>query len=289
MRVLMIGGTRFIGPYVARDLCELGHEVAVFHRGEHDGALPPSVHHVHSPDAAMPVVRIPDTLVRSKPDVVIHMIAMGEADARAAVDAFAGRIQRLVVLSSGDVYRAFARFTALEPGPLEPGLLTEESPLRESLYPYRAQAQSTSDLSHYYDKILVEREVFANAELTACVLRLPKVYGPGDNADLATVYANRAHPEWRWTHLYVENVAAAIVLGAVHRKAGGRIYNVGEAYTPTIAERVAQLPPSTVPLAPPGPFNFAQDIAYDTTRIRTELGFNEPVSESEGVRRTLGG
>jgi nucleoside-diphosphate-sugar epimerase len=113
------------------------------------------------------------------------------------------------------------------------------------------------------------------------------VYGPGDRADLATVFSNRAHPEWRWTHMYVENVAAAIVLAALHPAAAGRTYNVGETYTPTVAERLAQLPPSTVPVAPPGQFNFAQDIAYDTTRIRTELGFTEPVSESEGLRRTL--
>ena len=288
MRVLMIGGTRFIGPYVARDLCGLGHDVTAFHRGEHEGTLPTAVRHVRSADAAMPVLHIPDTLRNSKPDIVIHMFAMGEQDARAAAEAFAGRVQRLVVLSSGDVYRAYGRFTGLEPGPVEPGLLTENSPLRETLFPYRSQAKSTTELAHYYDKVLVEREVLARADLSPCVLRLPKVYGPGDNADLATVFSNRAHPDWRWTHLYVENVAAAIVLAALHPAAGGRVYNVGEAYTPTVAERIAQLPPSTVPAAPAGPFNFAQDIAYDTTRIRTELGFQEPISEIEGLRRTLG-
>ena len=33
MRVLLIGGSGFIGPYLARTLEQQGHEVIVFHRG----------------------------------------------------------------------------------------------------------------------------------------------------------------------------------------------------------------------------------------------------------------
>jgi nucleoside-diphosphate-sugar epimerase len=289
MRVLVIGGTRFIGPHVVRGLHALGHEITVFHRGEHTAELPTGVTCVRSADAAMPVVRFPETLIDPPPDAVIHMVAMGERDASAAVDAFAGHNRRLVVLSSGDVYRAYGRFTGLEPGPIERGLLVEDSPLRETLFPYRSRAESKDDLLYFYEKILVERTVLACEEVHACVLRLPKVYGARDNADLATVFGNRGHPQWRWTHLYVENVAAAIVLAAVHPAAAGRVYNVGEAETPTVAERMARLPPSSVPVAAAETFNFSQDIAYDTTRIRVELGYSEPVTEEEGLRRTFAG
>ena len=34
--------------------------------------------------------------------------------------------------------------------------------------------------------------------------------------------------------------------------------------------------------------NFSQDIAYDTGRIRQDLGYEEPVPHFEGLRRTLG-
>ncbi len=121
------------------------------------------------------------------------------------------------------------------------------------------------------------------------VLRLPKVYGPNGNADLATVYGFRNHPHWRWTHGYVENVAAAIVLAALHPAAANRIYNVGEAYTPTIAERLQTLPESSLPLNTSLNANFDQNLAYDTSRIRDELGYRESVPESEGLRRTLAG
>ena len=94
------------------------------------------------PEAAMPVRSFPPELFDPAPDVVVHMIPMGEADARAAVDGFAGRAERMVWLSSGDVYRAYGRFTGIEPGPPEPVPLTEDAPLRTVLYPYRGQARS---------------------------------------------------------------------------------------------------------------------------------------------------
>lgn len=40
MRVLVVGGTGFIGPYVVRALVEQGHEVSVFHRGSSEAELP---------------------------------------------------------------------------------------------------------------------------------------------------------------------------------------------------------------------------------------------------------
>jgi nucleoside-diphosphate-sugar epimerase len=288
MRVLVIGGTGFIGPHVARELCQRNHEVTLYHRGDHETVLAPGARHFKSEKAAMPVVDFPQELLGAGFEIVIHMIAMGERDARAVVRAFTGRAQRLVVLSSGDVYRAYGRFTRIEPGPIEEGLLTEESPLRSALFPYRAQANSASDLNYFYEKILVEREAQGQADLPATILRLPKVFGPGSNADLATVYRNRNCPSWRWTHGYVENVAAAIALAALHPAASGQIYNVGEAYTPTIAERLKSLPASSVPGIDDNEHDFRQNIAYDTTRIRAELGYAELVSDNEAIRRTLG-
>lgn len=287
MRILVVGGTGFIGPYVVKELQDRGHDLTLFHRGYHESSLLQSVQHFRSAQAAIPVLGFPDELLGANFEIVIHMIPMGEADALAAVRSFSGRAQRLVALSSGDVYRAYGRFSGLEPGPAEPGLLTEDSPLRNVFYSYRRKAKSQEELNYFYEKILVERHVLGQAVLPATVLRLPKVYGPGGNADLATVYGYRNHAGWRWTHGYVENVAAAIALAALHPAAANRVYNVGEAYTPTVAERLEGLPSSSVPVAEAEGFDFRNDIAYDTTRIRRELGYVEPVSYQEGLKRTL--
>jgi nucleoside-diphosphate-sugar epimerase len=214
------------------------------------------------------------------------MIPVGEQDTQLAVDVFGGKAQRLVALSSGDVYRAYGRFIGLEGDAIEDNPLTGSSPLRSILYPYRKEARSPEDWLYSYEKILVERVVLANSKLTGVVLRLPKVYGPGGNDDFATVYPFRRWPDWRWTHGYVENVARAIVLTALHPSVNG-VYNVGEQYTPTVAERLTHLPPSSNLEPSSITANFDQNIVYDTTRIRVELGYSEPVSYEEGLRRTL--
>ena len=222
------------------------------------------------------------------PDVVIHLIAMGERDARAAVETFRGRTRRLVALSSGDVYQSYGRLTGMESGPAESGLLTESSPLRTAWYPYRQRAQSAVDWTYDYEKILMEGIVLGEPSLQPVVVRLPKVYGREENADLGTVYGFRHQPNWRWTHGYVENIAHAIVLAATHPAARG-VYNVGEAHTPSVEERLKQLPPPAILTAPTATaaFHFEHHIAYDTSRIRQELGYVEPVDYQEGLRRTL--
>src|SRR5262249_13911140 len=151
---------------------------------------------------------------------------------------------------SGDVYRAYGVATGIESGPIEPLPLTETSPLRTSLYPYKGTELPIGDV---YEKILVEREVSSDSALPATILRLPAVYGPGDpqrrlspwirriRDGRPTIPLGRGLARWRWTHAYVENVARAIVLAVTHESARGRVYNVGEPQTPSTAERVRRL------------------------------------------------
>ena len=287
LRILVIGGTRYIGPRVVRRLAAAGHTVTVFHRGQHAAAFPDGVETVTDPNAAIPITSYPKKLFHFEPQIVLHMIAMGERDGAAARNAFASIASRIVMLSSGDVYRAYGCFSKVETGPIEPTPLTEQSKLRSIMYPYRASSTPGDSLEYFYDKILAEREVSSDPRLAATILRLPKVYGPGDNADLATVYGFRNHPNWRWTHGFVENVAAAIALAVVDERAKGRIYNLGEASTPSVSERLNFLPPR-----PDAPIfdkdaNFDQDVAYDTRLIRYELGYEEPIPERQAMISTV--
>jgi len=290
MRALVVGGTGSIGSWITAQLLARGDRVVVLHRGRRAAAdLPADAISVISDTPLSALAPYEAALRHGEPDVVIHVLAMIEADARTAVAALTGRAGRLVALSSGDVYRAYGRFTGHEPGPIEPTPLNADtSPLRERLYPYRTPATNPGDRLHDYDKIPVEQAFREAAALPSVILRLPKVYGPDGNADLATVYGFAAHPRWKWTHGYVENVAAAAVLAAHHPAAPGRTYNVGEAITPTVGERLAGLPHREATSAPTEGFNLAQDIAYDTAPIRRELGYSEPVPYEQGLRRTLG-
>lgn len=282
MNVLLIGGTRFIGAHVARRLHDVGAEIVAFHRGTSANPILPGIEHVLDPKAEYPVTDFPDRLHRDW-DVVIHMVAMGKADAEAAVRAFRDRTERLVLISSCDVYRAYGRLTKTEPGPPDPIPLKEDDPLRSVLYPYRGMEAQLGAFAHDYDKILAEQAVQDADGLDWTILRLPKVYGPEDNGDLSTVYGFAAAPEWRWTHGHVENVAAAIVTAAMHPAARNEIFNVGEESTPTMAERLAELPkrPGEPPNLPA--FDFKQPLVLDTTRIRRQLGYTDVIDESSAM------
>lgn len=295
MHILIVGGTRFIGPYVARQLLRLGHEVTVFHRGKTQAPSMPDVRHIRHESAGLPIVSFPPEVLELHVDVVVHMMAMGERDTRAAVEAFRGEAKRFVLISSGDVYRAYGRFTGREPGPLEPAPFREDAPLRSVMYPYRQADTPTDALEYYYEKILAEQVATSARELPATILRLPKVYGFEDNSNLATIYGARGYPRWRWSHGYAGNVGAAIALAATHPLAAGRTYNVGEPHTPTMEERLARLPATPADqkpvqaLPPSPPYNYEQHFEYDTSRIREELGYVEPWDEVECMRRVASG
>jgi nucleoside-diphosphate-sugar epimerase len=317
--VLVVGGTGFIGRHVARALDGAGCAVTVLHRGRHEGDLPAGVRHVRDEAAAIPVLRFPEAARTPAPDVVVHMVPTGDADARAAVEAFRGIARRVVAVSSGDVYRAYGQLIGQEetegpewlagsPGPF----LTEDAPLRTRLYPYGREVAGPWGPLRDYEKILVERAVLGEPDLPGTVLRLPKVYGPGDVRPLFHPYVKRmddgrraillgyAQARWRWTHGYVEDVAAAIALAALDDRAAGRVYNVGEMPTPTQAARIRELgraagwagrlvtiPDDRLPAHLRSTYGSAPDLAYDTDRIRRELGYREVVRREDALARTL--
>ncbi|MEP7132435.1 MAG: NAD-dependent epimerase/dehydratase family protein, partial [Acidobacteriota bacterium] len=307
MRILVVGGTGFLGPPVVTRLSNLGHQVTVYHRGEHEAPLPFGVRHVHAPEAAIPVVSFPDELTGLAWDVVLAMSPVGERDASALMRTFRGVARRVVALSSGDVYRAYGVFRGSERGEADTRALVEDAPLRETLYPYRGTTRTptrtrtrtgTGLPTHLseYEKIEVERAVQSDPAMPGTVLRLPAVYGPGDAqhrfgpawrriADgRPAILLGRAHGLFRWTHGYVEDVAHAIVLAVTTERARGRTYNVGEPSAPTMAERVEAfgralgwtgavtlVDEARLPRELGQPGNFAQPLVYDTTRIRRDL------------------
>lgn len=310
MRILIIGGTKFIGPFVVRQLVEQSHEVTVFHRGQTKADLPSVVQCIYGDRK-----QLHDFQTKFKhyaPQVVLDMAPYAEQEAQAVVQTFRGLAQRVVVVSSQDVYRAYERVRRTNPGPPDPVPLTEESALREKLYPYRKQAQGSDDWIYHYEKILVERVVMNEPELPATVLRLPLVYGPGDYQHRLFPYLKRmddgrafilleeGQAGWRWTRGYAENVAAAIVLAITNTRAMGRIYNVGEKKTLTEAEwvyeigraagwngKVVTVKKEQLPKHLRLDLDWAQHLVVDTSRIRCELGYVEPVAFPEAVERTL--
>ncbi len=195
MNVLVLGGTGMLGPYVVTQLCEMDHDVTIFHTGTHEPDLPPQVKHIHSLSARIPISAIPPELRELSPDMIVLMDAEGEQDAQLVVNAFRGIAGRLVALSSQDVYRAYSKLHRLEPGPPDTLPLFEDSPLREKFYPYRQNEPRRADdpekFLDDYDKIMVERTIMGEPQLPGSILRLPMIYGPGDRLHRLYKYVKR--------------------------------------------------------------------------------------------------
>jgi nucleoside-diphosphate-sugar epimerase len=304
VRFLVLGGTRFIGPHVVRELVEAGHDVTVFHRGETEAELPRSVRHVHG-DFADLEQRLPE-LRDPAPDVVIDMVPYIAKSGGHGVLQFKGVARRGLVLTSCDVYRAFARLWRSEPGPPDPLPLTEESPLRQKAAPDRAAAQVD------FDNVEVEERVLCDVEFPVTSLRLPATYGPGDAQHRLYDYVRRmddARPailiderfaDWRWARGYVEDVAAAIALSAADERASGRVYNVAqlETYSETEWARIVAdvhgwqgeivaVPPAILPDSMQWDYDERQEYVVSSNLIRDELGYKERVPVTEGLRRTI--
>jgi nucleoside-diphosphate-sugar epimerase len=306
MRILILGGTVLTGPYAVRRLHSLGHNLTIFHRGEHEAELPAGVRHVHGN-----LSRLPREAYDPAPDVVVHMWAMTQADAESFLTTFRGVASRAVVISSGDVYRAYGRLTGLESGPPDPIPLTEDAPLRTSRYPYRKMAPDPEHWMTQYDKVLVEQLLMGQTDLPACILRFPAVVGPNEYRRFQRWLQPMLRGDrelriqdgwagWRWTHGFAEDVAEAVVIAVANDTSAGRIYNVGEAAAPTMLERMVEFAEAarwngkilSVPAAELEEndrmaYDFAHHIAYDTTRIRTELGYGEIIPRQVALSRTL--
>jgi len=308
MRILVIGGTGFIGPPLVRQLAAAGHSVGVLHRGNARFDLPAEEILGDRRDLAS---------IRPKADVVVDLILSSGKQARELMEVFNSVAQRVVAASSMDVYRACGVLHGSEEGPLEPTPLTEDSPLRTKLQTYpppqlKMLQQIFGWVDDEYDKIPVEQAILRDPDLPGTVLRLPMVYGPGDRL-------HRFHPvlkriddgrraiifeetlaQWRAPRGYVENVAAALALAAVDERASGRVYNVAEqpAYSELEwARKIAAatdwggefvvLPRERTPEHLIQGGNTAQHWEADSSRIRRELGYKEIVGLEEGIRRTI--
>lgn len=301
--MLILGGTGFVGPFIVERLVEAGHEVTLFHRGGNEPRQTEAAVHVHGEFARF-TDYVPE-LARRRPEVVVD-VSPGIGKAGHGMLHFTGVAARGVVLTSMDVYRAMSVLWGGESaGPIQPMPVTEDSELRTSVSPDLGSGLA-------FDNLDVERAMTEHgAELPVTVLRCPVIYGPLDTHRRLRHYLRRMDDQrdaiildsriarLRLSRGYVENIAAAVVLAVAEPQWAGRTYNVAEVEALTEAEWVRALAEScswdgeivvaqsgVLPeeLCAPVP---AQDIYADTSRIRSELNYQEPMTRDDGLRRAI--
>jgi nucleoside-diphosphate-sugar epimerase len=177
LRVIVIGGTKFVGPAAVRRLVVAGHEVAVAHSRAHEHPAVAEVEHLHGdrgallgPDGAIDAWR-PEALVDTFPGGATA--AKGEE--LAACAAMTGA--QVVAISSVDVYQhgvdsGMADGSGALAMSVDPIPLREDARRRVGPYPGGTPA---------HDNVAMEDALEA-AGCPATLLRPGAIYGPHPSA-----------------------------------------------------------------------------------------------------------
>lgn len=299
MRLLVLGGTRFIGQRIVRECLRAGNEVVLVHRGvtEPEPGGPPAARHLHADRADF--ADIADEVRSLRPDAVLDTIAMTRADAEAVLPHLPD--VPLVLLSSMDVYRAYELVLADSSG--QPVPITEDGEVRHGRFPLSHIDEKYAD----YDKLDVEPGYLARG---ATVLRLGAIYGEQDRQRreefiLRRVRAGRTRipfgpGNWLWTRGYVGDVARAVlaVLGNPDA-ASGEVFNVGDLATGTVRDYAKQIlaaagheaelvtvPDELLPADLDTTKAIAQHFACDSRKLSRTLGW-EPEEPAGAIARSV--
>ena len=216
MKMAVLGGTRFIGPFIVRHLARQGHQVAVYHRGKTECDFVEDVQHVtidrdiRGQTAA--------ALRDSRPDAVIDMCGFRREQFEEIV---AGDLdlQHYVFCSSTAVYGQIGKNTP------------DEAAATDAKSDYECGKVACEQL------LLTMHE---QRQFPVTILRLAHPYGPGDHLLYSTgrdslfldrmrhgraiVIAGRG--DTRLHPIYVEDAAEAFVHVLGRRDCIGRIFNL---------------------------------------------------------------
>jgi nucleoside-diphosphate-sugar epimerase len=226
LKVIVFGGTRFIGRAIVEELAAAGHDLLIVHRGNLEPADMPAVQHLHVERTELAAHR--QDVAAFRPDAAIDCRALTRADAETVMESLPSDV-RLVVISSIDVYRAFGALN--EDRETDPVPLDETSPVRPTRYPYRGLMPGMEQ----YDKLDVE-DVYLPRGATS--VRLPMVYGEHDyqlreEFILQRLRAGRdripfGSGSWLACRGYVRDIARGVHLVLKTPAAAGEVLNLCE-------------------------------------------------------------
>jgi 2'-hydroxyisoflavone reductase len=176
MKILFIGGTRFVGLAMAREAISRGHEVSLFHRSEKVPAGTETATHLMGD-------RTKDftALQTGYWDAVVDVCAYRPHEVHALYDVFAGRIKKYVYISTVSVYAE-----DIEPGldetarRTDTSILDDKEPITipidgETYGPLKVLCEDAAQ--EHYENLLTIRPTY--------------VIGPGDYTDRFTSWVRK--------------------------------------------------------------------------------------------------
>ncbi len=199
MKLLIFGGTRFLGRHLVTAAFARGHELTLFNRGQSNAALFTSLEQVHgNRDGGLAALA---PMPARKWDAVVDLCGFVPRVVRASVELLRERVDRYVFISSVSVYGEPPATMALS---LSPGI-DEDSPVAT------LPDADTEEVMAYYGALKAACEAVVKGAFgkRALIVRPGLIVGPYDPTGRFTYWP---HPRsWR-SH----------AAGTVHRRARSR-------------------------------------------------------------------
>jgi nucleoside-diphosphate-sugar epimerase len=241
VKVLVIGGTRFLGHELTWRLLAGGHEVTLFNRGTLKDAFGRRVERLHGDRTTPDLERL---LAGRSFDAAVDFAAYDGADGRRAAEVLGGRVGHYVVISTGQVY-------LVREGCPRPA---REGDYDGELMPEPASADDKGQWDYGVKKRALEDALtaaWAESRFPSTRLRIPMVSGERDHFRRIERYL------WRMLdggpvllpdgglhatrHVYSGSVVKAILALLGRADTFGQAYNLAQDETPTLRELLALL------------------------------------------------
>ncbi|MEW6209349.1 MAG: NAD-dependent epimerase/dehydratase family protein [Acidobacteriota bacterium] len=251
MKVLVIGGSGYIGSHTVEELARRGHTVSVFARG-----ITPFSHHIEIIKGDRHSREDLSRLRSLNFDAVIDINAYTREETQSAINVFDGAIRRFVHLSTLAVYDLDSAMP-----------LVEDSPL-------------TTDMSaHYaYNKAECERALrwaFAKSGFPYVSIRPPGVFGPRDHisrenyclkrmiaGDPVIIADSGSTPVFA---IYVKDLARCLVDALETEGIEGAAFHIMQREVLSINQHITSIAEAA---------NVKADVCHIPARLLERLGFN---------------
>lgn len=238
MNILIIGGTRHMGHFLALALLDAGHNVTVLNRGITPNDLPDAVAHLKA-DRTIPA-QLEQAIAGHSFDAVVDFVLYEAADAEVAVDLFLGKVEHYIFISTGQVYLLRADATPPYTEDDYDGVTIPEPPLNtydheEWLYGLRKRRVEDTLARAYAEH---------NFPYTS--LRLPMVNGERDPMNRLYSYILRIKdggpilipddPDPSLRHVYARDVVRAVMRVLQTSTSAGDVYNISQDESVTLPD-----------------------------------------------------
>ena len=280
MKILALGGTRFLGSFIVDELLGRGHDVGVLCMDCDSFARPVVRFGGDVPEAEA----LRQAIASWRPDAVLDMAHTSPAHAESVVAECAGKVKRSVHLSSAEVYGA---------API--------CPIDEAT---EVAARATPEVALQIEADRVALDAAESEKLAAVVVRLPEIYGPRDPRCAAWFFAKRildgrtrvAVPDGGLNIChrgFVQNMAWGVAQALCSARVSG-VYNLGEEKLYTVAQLargVANALDYTWDIySVPGHLwstPYARTSFFDLRRARAQLRYRDRMIPRDGLELTL--